>query len=141
MTSLAGERAYAIDPGHTVRSAATAWRDPLALLAATVAGLLVLFLNTGVIGAEATGTAGEPLLDGFRAIVGDQLAAVLALFAFRRRRWAVIALWVSAGLAGAFCLASTVLGGVVAAVLLAACVATSMLLYRPESKAWFRAQD
>ncbi|MFT4230161.1 MAG: amino acid permease [Microbacterium sp.] len=46
-----------------------------------VTGLLVLFLNTGIIGAEATGTAGEPLLDGFRAIVGDELAAVLALFA------------------------------------------------------------
>jgi ethanolamine permease len=46
-----------------------------------VTGLLVLFLNTGVLGAEATGAAGEPLLDGFRAIVGDQLAAVLALFA------------------------------------------------------------
>ena len=46
-----------------------------------VTGLLVLFLNTGVIGAEATGVAAEPLLDGFRAIVGDQLAAVLALFA------------------------------------------------------------
>ena len=46
-----------------------------------ITGLLVLFLNTGVVGAEATGTAGEPLLDGFRAIVGDQLAAILALFA------------------------------------------------------------
>ncbi len=46
-----------------------------------ITGLLVLFLNTGVIGAEATGVAGEPLLDGFRAIVGDELAAVLALFA------------------------------------------------------------
>lgn len=46
-----------------------------------VTGLLVLFLNTGVIGAEATGVAGEPLLDGFRAIVGDGAAAVLALFA------------------------------------------------------------
>jgi len=46
-----------------------------------ITGLLVLFLNTGVIGAEATGVAGEPLLDGFRAIVGDGLAAVLALFA------------------------------------------------------------
>lgn len=46
-----------------------------------ITGLLVLFLNTGVIGAEATGTAGEPLLDGFRAIVGDGAAAVLALFA------------------------------------------------------------
>lgn len=46
-----------------------------------ITGLLVLFLNTGVIGAEAAGTAGEPLLDGFRAIVGDGAAAVLALFA------------------------------------------------------------
>ena len=46
-----------------------------------VTGVLVLVLNTGVIGAEATGTAGEPLLDGFRAIVGDQGAAILALFA------------------------------------------------------------
>lgn len=46
-----------------------------------VTGLLVLFLNTGVLGAEATGVAGEPLLDGFRAIVGDELAAILALFA------------------------------------------------------------
>ena len=46
-----------------------------------VTGLLVLFLNTGVIGAEATKGAGEPLLDGFRAIVGDEVAAVLALFA------------------------------------------------------------
>ncbi|MBC7725513.1 MAG: amino acid permease [Burkholderiaceae bacterium] len=44
-------------------------------------GLLVLVLNTGILGAEATGTSLEPLLDGFRAIVGDQLAAVLALFA------------------------------------------------------------
>lgn len=46
-----------------------------------VTGILVLVLNTGVIGAEATGVSLEPLLDGFRAIVGDQAAAVLALFA------------------------------------------------------------
>jgi ethanolamine permease len=46
-----------------------------------VTGLLVLVLNTGVIGAAATGVSLEPLLDGFRAIVGDGLAAVLALFA------------------------------------------------------------
>ena len=46
-----------------------------------VTGLLVLFLNTGVIGAEAMGVSEEPLLDGFRSIVGDQVAAVLALFA------------------------------------------------------------
>jgi ethanolamine permease len=46
-----------------------------------ITGLLVLFLNTALIGAEATATAGEPLLDGFRAMVGDEAAAVLALFA------------------------------------------------------------
>ncbi len=46
-----------------------------------VTGLLVLFLNTGVLGAQATGVSLEPLLDGFRALVGDGAAAVLALFA------------------------------------------------------------
>ncbi|WP_166879029.1 amino acid permease [Salinibacterium sp. ZJ450] len=46
-----------------------------------VTGLLVLFLNTGVIGAQAAAVSLEPLLDGFRAIVGDGAAAVLALFA------------------------------------------------------------
>ncbi len=46
-----------------------------------VTGLLVLFLNTGIVGAGAIAPSGEPLLDGFRAIVGDQAAAVLALFA------------------------------------------------------------
>jgi len=46
-----------------------------------VTGLLVMFINTGILGAEATGAAGEPLLDGFRAIVGDGWAAVLGIFA------------------------------------------------------------
>lgn len=47
-----------------------------------VTGLLVLFLNTGILGAEETRVAGEPLLDGFRAILqNDQLAAVLGLMA------------------------------------------------------------
>lgn len=46
-----------------------------------VTGLLVLVLNTGVVGANEIRLAGEPLLDGFRAIVGDEAAAALALFA------------------------------------------------------------
>ncbi len=46
-----------------------------------VTGLLVMFLNTGILGAEVTGAAGEPLLDGFRAIVGDGWAAILGIFA------------------------------------------------------------
>jgi len=46
-----------------------------------VTGVLVLVLNTGILGAEKTGLSLEPLLDGFKAMVGDQLAAVLALFA------------------------------------------------------------
>ena len=46
-----------------------------------VTGLLVLFLNTALIGSEDMGVSTEPLLDGFRAMVGDGAAAVLALFA------------------------------------------------------------
>ncbi|MFT4122633.1 MAG: amino acid permease [Microbacteriaceae bacterium] len=47
-----------------------------------VTGLIVMFLNTGVLGAADTGASGEPLLDGFRAILqNDQLAALLSLFA------------------------------------------------------------
>ena len=46
-----------------------------------VTGLIVLFLNTGVLGAEATGGSLEPLLDGFRTMVGDEAAAILALLA------------------------------------------------------------
>ncbi len=46
-----------------------------------ITGLLVLFLNTGINGAEELRVAGEPLLDGFRAMVGDQLAALLGLIA------------------------------------------------------------
>jgi len=53
----------------------------IGMLTLLIAAVLVLFLNTGVVGAAATGTAGEPLLDGFRAIVGDTAAAVLALAA------------------------------------------------------------
>jgi ethanolamine permease len=51
------------------------------MLTLLIAAVFVLFLNTGVVGAAATGTSGEPLLDGFRAIVGDTAAAVLSLAA------------------------------------------------------------
>ena len=66
---------------RTTRSATSPVPDSSARDTLIITGLLVLFLNTGVVGAEATGSAGEPLLDGFRAIVGDELAAILALFA------------------------------------------------------------
>jgi ethanolamine permease len=46
-----------------------------------ITGLLILFLNTGIVGAEELRVAGEPLLDGFRVMVGDQLAALLGLVA------------------------------------------------------------
>jgi ethanolamine permease len=46
-----------------------------------VFGLLILFFNTGILGAEQVRTAGEPLLDGFRAMVGDEAAAILGLIA------------------------------------------------------------
>lgn len=46
-----------------------------------ITGVLVLVFNTGIVGAEQIRISGEPLLDGFRAMVGDQAAAALALFA------------------------------------------------------------
>jgi len=71
---LAAEEA--MDPSRDIPKAGFWARGTLIIL-----GLLVLFLNTGINGAESTGAAGEPLLDGFRAIVGDTWAAVLGLFA------------------------------------------------------------
>ena len=71
---LAAEEAH--NPSRDIPKAGFLARGTL-----IVTGLLVLFLNTGIIGAKATGVSGEPLLDGFRAMVGDELAAVLALFA------------------------------------------------------------
>jgi ethanolamine permease len=47
-----------------------------------IAAMGVLFLNTGVTGAEEIRTAGEPLLDGFRVVLGSETnAAILGLFA------------------------------------------------------------
>ena len=42
-----------------------------------VTGVLVLFLNTGVTGAEEIRLSGEPLLDGFRVILGSETGAAL----------------------------------------------------------------
>lgn len=64
------------DPVKDIPKAALWARTTLILT-----GLLILFLNTGILGAEEIRVAGEPLLDGFRVIVGDELAALLALIA------------------------------------------------------------
>jgi ethanolamine permease len=55
----------------------------LGLLTLVITGVLVLFLNTGVGGgAEGIRESGEPLLDGFRALLGsDTSVAILGLFA------------------------------------------------------------
>jgi ethanolamine permease len=56
-----------------------AGRGELLTLLAT--GAIVVFLNPGVLGSSAIGASGEPLLDGFRAIIGEQGAAILSTFA------------------------------------------------------------
>jgi ethanolamine permease len=61
-----------MDPARDVPRA-TMW----GLWTLVIAGVLVLFLNTGVTGAEAIRTSGEPLLDGFRAILGSETGAAL----------------------------------------------------------------
>lgn len=49
----------------------------LGLLTLAIAAFLVLFLNTGVTGAEAIRLSGEPLLDGFRITLGSGVGAAL----------------------------------------------------------------
>jgi ethanolamine permease len=53
------------------------------LITLIITGFLVLFLNTGVTGAEEIRTSGEPLLDGFRVIFGgsENVSNVLGLAA------------------------------------------------------------
>jgi ethanolamine permease len=47
-----------------------------------ITGMGVLFLNTGIGGgAEGIRVSGEPLLDGFRSLLGTESAAILGLFA------------------------------------------------------------
>ncbi|WP_028708004.1 amino acid permease [Propionicicella superfundia] len=51
------------------------------MLTLVVTGAIVLFLNPAVLGAEATGSSLEPLLDAFRAIIPGNVAAILSTFA------------------------------------------------------------
>jgi len=51
------------------------------MITLVVCGAAVLVLNPGITGSDALGVSGEPLLDGFRAILPDGLAAVLSAFA------------------------------------------------------------
>ena len=71
---LAAEEAK--DPSRDIPKAGLWARTTL-----IITGLLILFLNTGIVGAEELRLSGEPLLDGFRVMVGDQLAAILGLVA------------------------------------------------------------
>jgi ethanolamine permease len=51
------------------------------LVTLVISGVIVLFVNTAVTGAEAMGGSLEPLLDGFRAFLPPEVAALLAAFA------------------------------------------------------------
>lgn len=51
------------------------------MITLVICGGVVLLLNPGVNGATALASSGEPLLDGFRAILPEGLAAVLSAFA------------------------------------------------------------
>lgn len=70
-------------------------------------------------------------------VVWSLVAVVLAVLVWRRVPWAAVALMVSAGAAGAFCLV-TVLASFVLVVPMAACAAALAMLLRPESRAWLR---
>lgn len=51
------------------------------LLTLLVTGIIVVVLNPGVLGSTAIGPSTEPLLEGFRAIIPDDIAAILSAFA------------------------------------------------------------
>lgn len=71
---LASEEAH--EPSRDIPRASTS-----ALVTLIVTGLIVVFLNPSVTGANALGASGEPLLDGFRAIMPGNVAAILSAFA------------------------------------------------------------
>lgn len=71
---LAAEEAH--DPARDIPRAGI-W----GLLTLIGCGAIVFFLNPAVTGAEALGSSDEPLLDGFRAFLPANLAAVLSAFA------------------------------------------------------------
>lgn len=53
----------------------------LGLATLIVTGAIVVILNPAVLGASAISGSGEPLLDGFRAIIPGNVAAILSAFA------------------------------------------------------------
>ena len=71
---LAAEEAH--DPATDIPRAGI-----IGLLTLCATGAIVLVLNPAVTGSEALSASGEPLLDGFRAFMSDDWAAVLSLFA------------------------------------------------------------
>lgn len=78
------------------------------------------------------------VLAGF--VVWAIAAACLAAFAWVGRPWAWILLCVSAGLAAGLFFLVTVLGGLVAAIPLAATAGSLALMLRPEVRAWYAAR-
>jgi ethanolamine permease len=72
---LAAEEAH--EPTRDIPKAGLAGMGTL-----VITGMLVLFLNPGITGAKELSESGEPLLDGFRAILpNSDVAAILAAFA------------------------------------------------------------
>jgi ethanolamine permease len=53
----------------------------IGMITLVICGAVVLILNPGVTGSAELSGSGEPLLDGFRATLGAELAAVLSAFA------------------------------------------------------------
>jgi hypothetical protein len=70
--------------------------------------------------------------------VWSLVAILLAVLAFRRSRWARVALLVSSAAAAVACLVAS-LGSLLMVVPVFACVATFSLLLKPEVRAWFAA--
>jgi ethanolamine permease len=64
------------DPEHNIPKSSR-W----CIITLGISGLIILFLNPAVVGSQALAGSDEPLLDGYRAILPGNLAAVLSAFA------------------------------------------------------------
>jgi hypothetical protein len=155
---------YAAGPAHgpvelARRPAAVTWACALAWLGSATVFVLMATLVLAILvdpGVVADARSQNPELtdsgmtDGFLrhglyamaglAMAWSAAAAVLALLAWRRVRWAATALGISAGAAAGLCL-FTLVGSLAFLLPLAVCAAGLALLLRPESRAWFRAQQ
>lgn len=137
-------------PGAVVWACALAWTFCGLAVAGMSASVLVLVLSPDLVfdelrrqnpefaeqGVTDAAIKSASYVSAMVVIVWSVATIVVAALVFRRVAWARVVLLVSAALAATFCLIATI-GNFLLVVPLAACVATVVLLARPDVRAWY----